>query len=392
MRIAHVTISHGPDDVRIFHKECRSLAKAGHEVHLLVPGPVPEPVDGVRFHALPSVGGSSAYFWRVWRRSPAIFRTARAVDADVYHLPDPALIPVALLLARKGARIVYDAHEDRPRQARTKYGAAGRPVVGHVSSLLWRVLEGIGRRRFDRFIAVTPDIARTYPAERTTVVANFPRLEEFAPAAARPYAGRRNVVVYSGALHRHRCIREAVEGIGLLPPDLDARLVLLGDLTRAHPGFLEELQRLPGWSRVEHTGPLPRAGVVERLGEARIGLSLLSGRAEHVTAMGNKTFEYMAAGLPVVGTDFPVWHDIVRGHDAGLLVDSEDPRAVAAAIEALLRDPERAEAMGRRGAEAVASRYSWDAEARKLIDVYVSLNGRDRLRDGWDHLGRSRAR
>lgn len=376
MRIAHLTISHLPLDVRVFHKECRTLASAGHEVHLLVPGPVPPDTDGVRFHALPGVGGSSAYFWRVWRRAPAIYRAARGVDADAYHLPDPALIPVALLLARRGARIVYDAHEDRPRQARTKYRAAGRPVVGFVTSLVWRLLEGIAKRRFDRFLAVTPEIARDYPAGRTTVVANFPRVEEFDEAVDVPYRERGNVVVYCGSLNRFRCIREAVEAIGLVDPALDARLVLLGDMSRAHPGFRAELERLAGWSRVEAAGRLPRSGVVERLGEARVGLSLLSPRPEHVVARGNKAFEYMAAGLPVVVADFPVWREVVGANRAGLLVDPTDPRAVAAAIETLLSDPARAEAMGRRGTEAVASRYCWEAEGRKLVAVYDELSGR----------------
>ena len=61
MRIAHLTI--GPLDARVFQKECRSLAAAGHDVHLLVPGPMPPDSDGVHFHSLPDVGTATAYFW-----------------------------------------------------------------------------------------------------------------------------------------------------------------------------------------------------------------------------------------------------------------------------------------------------------------------------------------
>ncbi len=120
---------------------------------MLAPGRPPSDRDGVRFHELPAeVGSATALFWRVLRHYPAIMRAARAVDADVVQVPDPILIPAALLLRRRGAKVIYDAHEDRPRQALTKYRENGRPLVGVASSLLWRVLEGVARRRFDRFV------------------------------------------------------------------------------------------------------------------------------------------------------------------------------------------------------------------------------------------------
>src|SRR5437764_13872224 len=175
MRIAHVTISHDARDIRVFHKECRSLAAAGHVVHLFVPGPAPAEADGVHFHSLPDVGATTAYFWRVWPKLPHIYRATRRVAADVYHMPDPALIPLGLALKLRGARVIYDAHEDRPRQARTKYSAIGRPVLGVISSALWRLLETVAKGTFDRFVAATPTIARRFPAEKTVTIHNFPR-------------------------------------------------------------------------------------------------------------------------------------------------------------------------------------------------------------------------
>jgi glycosyltransferase involved in cell wall biosynthesis len=376
MRIAHVTISHRHLDVRVFQKEARTLAAAGHEVHVLAPGSAPEARDGVRFHSLPDVGEATAYFWRVWRRLPAIHRAARRLDADVYHLPDPALVPLGLALKLGGAKAIYDAHEDRPRQALTKYGALGRPVVARVSSLVWTLLEAVARHTFDRFVAATPAIARRYPPARTVVVHNFPRWEEFDPASngdAPPYAQRPHDVLYAGGIHRYLGVREAVEAVGLLPAHLDARLILFGHFHRAHPGFADELARLPGWRRVVHLGRRPREEVIERLGTVRVGVTLLYPRPEHRLAMGNKTFEYMAAGLPVVVPDYPVWREIVGGARAGLTVDSSDPAQVAAAIQYLLEHPAEAEAMGRRGREAVAARYTWASEGASLVKLYAGL-------------------
>ena len=372
MRIAHVTISHGPLDVRIFHKECRTLAAAGHDVHLLVPGPTPADSHGVRFHSLLEVGTSTAYVWSVWRALPSIYRRARRLRAAVYHLPDPSLIPLGLLLKLRGAKVVYDAHEDRPRQAVTKYRALGRPVVGWVFSLLWRVLEPVAKLSFDRFVAATPAIARSFPRGRTTTVCNFPLVEEF--SRERPaYRSRPNEIVFTGGIHTYTGIREAVLAMALLPEGLDARLAIMGDFCRAYPSFSEELAELPGWDRVEYLGPVSRNRMAARLSRARAGLALLSPRPEHLEALGNKKFEYMAAGIPVIASDFPLWRSIVRGSGVGLTVDPRSPAEIADAIRYVLEHAREAEAMGERGRRAVASKYRWENEAAKLLRLYDGL-------------------
>jgi glycosyltransferase involved in cell wall biosynthesis len=374
MRVAHVTISHSHLDVRIFHKQARTLAAAGHEVHVVAPGRPPADREGVRFHGLPAaVGLETAYLWDVFRHMPEILRVARRIAADVYHMPDPALIPMGLALRRHGARIVYDAHEDRPRQALTKYRAHGRPAVGWITAPVWGALEAAGMRAFDHFITATPAIARRFPADRTTVVHNFPRREEFAAAPAIPYADRRNDVVYSGGITRFMGVAEAIAAIELVPERLGARLIILGDTRRADSRLMAQLESRPGWARVVARGHVPRAEVATALAQVRAGLALYSPRREHRVAMGNKPFEYMAAGLPVIAPDYPVWRRLIADAGAGLTVDPTSPAAIAAAVTRLLDHPGEAEEMGRRGAARVAAELNWDLEAERMLAVYDTL-------------------
>ncbi len=81
----------------------------------------------------------------------------------------------------------------------------------------------------------------------------------------------------------------------------------------------------------------------------------------------------MSAGVPVIASDFPLWRKIVEGAGCGLVADPLDPHAIASAIEWLLTHPDEAEAMGKRGQEAVRKLYNWEHEAKALINFYERL-------------------
>ena len=105
----------------------------------------------------------------------------------------------------------------------------------------------------------------------------------------------------------------------------------------------------------------------------RCGLVLFRPAPNHLEAQPNKLFEYMSAGLPVIASDFPAWRELVEGTGAGLLVDPDDPQAIAHAIAWILRHPAEAEQMGRRGREAVYRDFNWDREAEKLAACYRNI-------------------
>jgi glycosyltransferase involved in cell wall biosynthesis len=180
-------------------------------------------------------------------------------------------------------------------------------------------------------------------------------------------------VVYIGSITRSRGILELVEGMSLLPSDTPLRLKLAGTFSPAE--LQDDMHTLPGWERVDYLGFLRRGQVTDLLGRVRAGLLVLHPEETYLCSMPIKLFEYMAAEIPVIASDFPLWRQIIEEARCGLLVDPLNPVAIAAAIERLYNHPAEAEQMGKRGRAAVESRYTWAGEERRLKELYESLVG-----------------
>ena len=297
-----------------------------------------------------------------------VLRAARHVRADLYHLHDPELLPLGIVFKLLGLRVVYDAHEDLPRQIAYKPyipGWAQRPLA-----LATGALEQGAARVVDGVVAATPRIAARFPAGKVTLVQNFPLSSEFAAGPTRPYEERPPLVAYVGRLTREVGAIVMADAARIVAPRRDVRFTLAGPI---EPELAETITRRTSAVRVELPGRLDRTEVVSLLHDARVGMVLFQPVANYVEAYPTKLFEYMASELPVVASDFPVWREIVAEVDCGLLADPTDPIAVADAIEELLADPERAAAMGRRGREAVLERYRWEPQGARLVDLYSGL-------------------
>ncbi|BEV72267.1 MULTISPECIES: glycosyltransferase family 4 protein [unclassified Paludibacterium] len=364
MRIAHLTSAHPRHDIRIFIKECGTLARGGHEVSLIVADGLGEEVrDGVRIHDVGArTGGRLA---RMTRTVDRVIQAALRLRPDVAHFHDPELMLAALKLKKAGIRVVYDVHEDLPRQLLAKHWIPG--MLRPLTSRVFEVLENRVASRFDAIVTSTPHIRTRFARvnARAVDVCNYPILSELVRET--PWESRHNEVCYLGGITRIRGIGPIVAAM----PDVPARLNLAGIWGEA--GLKDELMASAGWSRVNDLGVLDRQGVAGVLARSKVGLVTLFPTPNYVDALPIKLFEYMAAGIPVVASDFPVWRAIVEDAGCGLLVDPQDPAAIAAAMNTLLADDQRAAAMGASGQRAVLAKYSWQAEGEKLLALYDQL-------------------
>ena len=369
-KIAHLTTAHSPFDVRIFHKECKSISRAGYNVTLIACHERDETKDGIQIRAVPKSSGRLSRMIRgVW----AVYREAVHLDADLYHFHDPELLPAGLLLRMRGKMVVYDAHEDVYADVARKHYIPS--AFRHLLATAIGLFETLCARTFSAVIAATPTIARRFVSGKRprVVVSNYPVLEEFQTTAPIEWCCRSTAVAYVGLLSEDRCILEITQAMSLLPSSLSATLKLVGNFSPS--SFLEQLAAADGWDRTQVLGILDRTAVAEVLADVRAGLVVLKPTPAFIDSLPIKMFEYMCAGIPVIASNFPGFGDIVNGAKCGLLVDPDDPRTMAQAIEFVLTHPQDAEEMGRRGREAVVAKYNWTGEERKLIELYTALLG-----------------
>lgn len=299
-------------------------------------------------------------------------RYVMRIRPRVVHFHDPELIPVGLCSKLLGVKVIYDVHEWVPNQIMQKHWMSWwlrRPVAFAVKGV-----EYMAGRYLDRIVAATPTIGLHFPEEKTILVQNFPMREEIDQQGAREYKNRPPEFAYVGGITRIRAGIEMVEALEAINMRKNARLHMAGSFRPAD--FEKEIISTKGWEFVEFHGWVGRQEMSDILGRVLAGLVLFYPTPNNMDSQPNKLFEYMAAGIPVIASDFPLWRGLIEELECGILVDPQSVEDIAAAMEWILDNPEEAQRMGDNGLKAVQGKYNWCTESEKLIKMYENLIGK----------------
>lgn len=370
MSICHVISGYHRNDARVFSRQCRSLQRAGYNVSLLTNDGMPdEMVEGI------SIVSCRVHWPERWKVLLAAKRQfmpeALRMDADVYQLHSPELLPMTLPLKRLGKAVVYDAHEDLPRHVLEKDwlpGALRRPLAFATEYYLRRILA-----RMDDVVSphshVVEHLQRTIG--KGTLVANFPLVQDLPPVTEAEFVARPSVVCYSGTVYLHSNQEATLDALSDLP---DVRYRVAGYVSEPHRQAL--LQR-PGAGQLEFMGRVGQAELRRLYTSSIAGLAIIDYKLNQGYKRGsyavNKLFEYMEAGLPVICTDYSLWQDIVDRYECGVCVKPGSAEEIRAAIEYLARDRRRAFRMGQNGRRAVLEEFNWTSEERRYVGVFERL-------------------
>ena len=367
-KICHLTTAHPRHDVRIFEKECVSLAeRKEYQVSLIV-------ADGKGFEkrrgvSIYDIGLKKGRFNRFFVQSFRMYLSANKRKADLYHFHDPELIFAGIILSLLGKKLIYDIHEDVPKSL------VGREWLAkwllHSIAFSFREFENLASRFFSGLITATPSIETRFKTKNknTLSIQNFP---EFSIKETQEITFEtRNDICFTGAISRIRGIIPLLDALSYCHSTV--RLHLAGAFINTE--IEKEVMTHPNYSKVIYYGLVKRDELKTIYNQSFAGLIPFLPLPNHIDAQPNKFFEYMGEGLPLIASDFPMWKEIIEGNGIGFCVDPNNPKAIAKAIMHLYSDKSAALRMGKKGQELVLEKYNWASEKEKFIKFYEERLG-----------------
>lgn len=371
VKVCHVSSVHPRYDIRIFYKECISLVKAGYDVTLIVADGKPDEVNNsVKIVSVPVVFKSR--FKRILRSSKIMYKKAIEIDAEIYHLHDPELLPLASKLKKAGKKVIFDSHEDYVAQIKIKDYIPY--ILRYLFSEVYKAYETYVSKKIDAVIIPCTfsggvDIFQNR-TKITEVISTTPLLEEFY-YRYNEYESKRDFrsVCYVGNLSYARGITNLIKAAY----NANVRLILGGKFSPND--YQIKLSEMPEYACVDYRGHLTREEVYKVYEESTIGASIMLNMGEYnkEDILATKVYEYMAMGLPVVISRSHCTDTVLKKYKFGIAVEPGKIEEITNAIKFLIDNPDKAKEMGVNGRCAVYEEYNWGVDEKKLISLYRKL-------------------
>lgn len=388
-RIVMLVNSNLSADPRV-KREAMALADAGFAVTIICPlwsqNDLDVPLEwgpNISFRLLPFTTGwySGAFPWCF---EEEVFGELLKEEAWAYHGHDLDTALMVLAAARKKqAACVCDFHEWYSENV--SFSQRTQTFYPHrfYKRLWYRRLEQLVIHRATEVVTVCQSIAdlmeRVYCARRPIhVIRNIPSLDQIAqdapPLHLRDALGLRpdtRIVLYQGGVGPSRNLEPVIQAMAQVR---NAALVIRGPgIREQQERYLKLARRAGANGRVFCLPPVSADRVVAEARAADMGLwTLLSNVGLNFRlALPNKLFEYLAAGVPVLGADLPEARKLIHGYQVGETFDPDDPNSIAAAI-GRLADPLRLQVC-RSNIPSAMKDLRADVEWDKLVQLYKRI-------------------
>jgi len=373
INVCMISTQHSPFDSRVFHKEAKSLLRAGFGVTVIGKNNVE--IDLIS-EGINVIGIERISFFKILKK---LYKTARDIDADIYHCHEPeSLLVLICLKLIKGKKVIYDVHEYYP----DVIPLANLKIKFFLIFMMY-IFEPLFCKCADAIIATDDEICKRYKKFNSNVytVFNFPSKEIFKstdiynPELVMKYE-KKSLLIYVGGMYKERGILElikAVHKVSEVYPSI--KLLLLGTFSTKE--FEEECTEYINSNNlndmIEFLGFIPHQDIPDYINASDIGIVLLKPIPKFLKNIPIKQFEYMACGKPVIGSRLPPIENFVGKEGAGILVDPNDIDEISEAIIYLLDHPKSRDEMGGRGKKAIERKYNWDRMENILIGIYSEI-------------------
>jgi glycosyltransferase involved in cell wall biosynthesis len=360
--------------MRIYHRECLELAKAGYNVTLLA-----HPTEGEQYSQLVrvySLGKLPAPTYRLYLfqrliRNLKAFYKALMSNALIFHYHSPEFIPFALLLSIiKKQPIIFDCMEDFESYVLQRPGLPDwmRPML----SELTRGLLLIAAKHCQAVITSDAGMGQYFQkvAKKIVILRNFPSLVLFPDPKTLPIVKEYDLV-FHGSLDEYINICLTIDDV-LIGRGYLLHWCFIGEMPN-RDDFIAILEKMHKKDRFDIKNRVPHDHVAQEVLNAKIGIIPLPDLPKYHTNVAQKMFEYMALKIPIVMSDLPPCRSFVKHRESALLVPPDNINEYASAIISLLTDSALVNKLVENGRLLFENIYNWEKESKKLIELYNDL-------------------
>lgn len=300
---------------------------------------------------------------------------------DIVHCSDLDTLISGIVVAKlRHSKLVFDAHEYYAVFFGARFPFPMRGVIQKVIDLCERFLCLF----VDQIITVSDYLSDHYEkfGKPVTVLYNCPLRSFIESCSSNPvsddeFIGKKRII-HIGGVNKVRGLDKILDCLIMIKQRFqDILFVNVGEI-RGPTTYVASVQRSIDERNIREsflvTGWVDRATIPRYLAGSCAGLILFQPLSYNaVIGLPNKLFDYMAAGVSVVASNFPSIRKIVEEERCGLLVDPTAPDDIANKIVYLIQNPEEARTMGLNGRKAAEEKYNWDIMEERLLEAYRSL-------------------
>lgn len=305
----------------------------------------------------------------------------QAASYDAVHCHDLNTLNIGVHLKRKkGYTLVYDSHE-----LFNEMNGKGRweRMVGYRVEAWWI-------NHVDWLITVNELMEREFKNRyggelKTAVIRNIPESLKELPLEKDYFHQKYNldeqdrVLLYQGGFSRNRGLEELIRSLTYLPDTCKLVLLGFGELIERLTQLVIDLKLT---ERVFFHEPLLPQEMLRVTAHADVGMVLYQDSClNNVLSTPNKIYEYIQAGIPIVSSDHPGKAIVVGTYKIGKLVDPQDEKGIAAAVEEILEIPESYLIAGLKAKKQL----TWEQEQEQLVQLYQTIES-TRERDKESHV------
>ena len=362
MNICHISTVHPSNDIRIFVKQCSTLVSKDRFITLVINNASNEFKNGVRIKALKE---RPSAFKRILFNHPIILKFTILKKFDIIHAHDPELLPLLYFLNLLGKNVVYDMHENFPKQLNSKkIPKLFKKALGFI----WPKVENKILKNINVIFA-EKSYKKDYSFVKNHVdILNMPLVNQLRKINTNKH--KRFTIGYVGDVSEDRGCIKTLEAIHILQSKgLNIGFECVGEI-------LNDLERnkidklISKLENINFYGRLPPSVAWEKISKCHIGMALLMPKSNYIESYPTKLFEYLIMEIPILTSNFPLYKRLIKNNKFGICVNPNDSIEISNAILELYYNKSLYKKIMNNLKTEVKMEYDWKFELEKLVKFY----------------------